>query len=559
MGNRSAEFNEWFRLLFFMAIIGLEELRERLASLRVIVIDGSLAKRRLQWSRTGDTFEEWLSATFGLINNIIATLPNVKHVVFLSDMYDLDDGSDDAGLRVLECIPKACTHESRYGDFAEQQANPDNIPDPAKTFQPDQPCASVRSCDVFGLLPNRMELDRMFTEYFFGWAQKRTAETPGLSIILHGGVVRAGSGKPRALSRPYVVQNGQGVPYESRIDAPHFCRCSEGDPRLAYWGCEFSDMPQAWWSCDTDILQVMLQHVRRMARLPMSEVPEIVLIKDVPSSITYFDGRRLYSEVMHKLGQAPFNHYPTEQHPVDILSMVLALGGNDMCHPLGISPEQRMKCKGNDGIRIAYILAALATHGRLIGPVLRSTGSHIIPNSRYCRQGLPCEIFHFGVDTRRLAALVAQAQTIQMSDKCRVDVARPLYFDSMNAVMAAAARMAWAGHYYGNSHVPGYEGPRGDEVDATSGRSLFGFKIERKGDTRSTTLGKAMWADDAEVHHRWIVWGCHAQDAETPPPSPRQTNLSEAYGIDESDDDKFALKQSVLDPTVRTLDGFFRK
>ena len=416
MGNRSGEFNEWFRFLFIMAILGLGELKERLASLRVLVIDGSLAKRRLQWSQTGDTFGEWLNATFRFIDTIIAELPNVEYVVFLSDMYDLDDGSDAAGLRVLECIPKACTHESRYGEFATEQANPDNIADSAKTFQPDQPCGSVRSCDVFGLLRNRMELDCMFTTRFFEWAQQRTTDNARLSIILHGGVVRNDKGQPRALSRPYLVGNGRGQAYVSRINAPQFCRCSEGDPRLAYWGCEFSDMPQAWWSCDTDILQVMLQHVRRMARLPLDEVPEILLIKDVSSGTTYFDGRRLYAEVMHKLGQPPFNHYPEDQHPVDVLSMLLALGGNDMCHPLGISLDQQQRCKGNDGIRLAYVLAVLATHGRQIGPVLRSRASHTLPNSTYCRQGLPCEVFHFGVDTPRLAALVAQAQHIQPAE-----------------------------------------------------------------------------------------------------------------------------------------------
>lgn len=572
MGNRSPEFNHWFLALFLMALLDpTKGLAERLSTIKVIVIDGSLVKRRHDWQKHATTFNDWLNLVFGTLENILAELPNLEYVVFLSDMYDQlesDMDTDDEEttqpesdskpktenkLRVIECIPKACTHECRYGKYADNPADPKRITNPRDVFQPQNPCMAVRSCDVFGVLPNRMQLDRMFTERFFQWAAQRTQADPALKIILHGGVE-----DNRALDCPWMISGGVRSEYLSRIGSRDFCRCSEGDPRLAYWACEFSDMPQAWWSCDTDILQVILQHMRRMVVLPMEQVPDTLLIKDVNATKCYFDARELYRQVMHKLGQPPFNWYPEDQHPVDLISLFLALGGNDMCHPVGISQKQREKCKTNDGVRTPFFITAFAEYGRLIGPILRSRAEHIIPNSRYCVQGLPCRVFHFGVDTFRLGALIAQAAVIQKKyGTCRI--ADDSRCEDRATAVATAARLAWSGHYYGNAHVPGYVGPSGEECSLIDGKSLYGFYVERGAGARSTSMGSADWTADHDVHQRWIVWGCHPEDAPTAVPSPVYSD--NVFGDSDEDNSDSAHKKmtvSALDSTVQMLDGFVR-
>jgi hypothetical protein len=437
---------------------------------QVLIVDGSLFYRGgPPWEQLGNTWNDYLHSVGERLLRLLRRFPVLETLVYRIDLY----GAPDA---ICADVKDAC-HAQRYVGAR---------PVDASRYRADGPVAGITSTDTFGTLESRIAFNAMMTHYLCGELGRRLlAARPALEFIVDGGVafdcvVHAG---PMLVS---AVRTEAGTllctaqePYQVPEHLGPACRHSEGDIGLGWWAQVYADRKTVVHSCDTDLAVVLLFHTRRMAeRLEWAQFPDLFMCKQVNGIEKWIHLKTLYLCVNNVFGAAR-RHRDEHGHPIEVLSLLLTCGGNDLCEPYGISDEKRASGKDNDGVRFVSVYSAYMQYAHLVGPLFEpTTSADAYTEGTYGPQRLHTHVYPLRVVFASWWRLVVAAAAIQRERITGVKVADwPRVFDPAY-MHAQLARACFAIGYYGNFPLARYRGPRGSEQHAGSALSLYGWSLD---------------------------------------------------------------------------------
>ena len=506
----------------------------------VIVIDGSLFYRAIDWTKTGNTWNDWMDAVFARLERLLARFRQapLRAVVLRIDMY--------GGDYIIEPLQKQACQARRYvGARA--------LGDPRQLFRADAPVAGINSVDTFGVMENRLAVNAMFTTALIGSADsaaencyfgRLARQYPGVAFILEGGV----GGEPTlaVFKQPVQVYFHEGATHRHPFERPPHALDpvyhSEGDIGLCYWQQVFSSHRVVWHSCDTDLLVVGLYHVRRLAEhLPWSDVPDLWICKQVAATEHWIHLKTLYMLVCSVFGT--YNASPEHSHPIDLFTLLMTTCGNDFCEPYGVSSSVRNEGKGCDGVRFPAIWSAYFTHYNAIGELVAPTTEADRAPKLYGAQQVPTYVYPVSVHTARWRALIEAALDMQLNLRPALKCADERSVHDDRYMHAQIARASASVGYYANAALPGYKAPRGVETDQRTGVSVYGWAVDDEdGIVRPT----------CDVVKTYVHSCVHDADAPTEPPTPQGDALADFEALEALYDmaENAAIASPPQSPTI---------
>lgn len=480
MGIRDAALTEWLLWNFSKARVHNEE-AAIWSDCEFLWVDGSLYYRARRWEHH-TSWQGYLDDVCNSLRRMVAQCPQLRVLIYQIDKY---------GPGTVAPEPKRPTQDHRYKGARD-------VPDPARTYQPDAPCKDVSSTDTFGKLPARMAFNEMVSAALEACMRDLLASHPTLELIVLDGAVRGG--------RAGLITSGAThlLASSDQLWCPH----SEGDIGLAHWFPQLATLNTVIHSADVDLQQVSVQLVRRMCDggLLPANLPRIHIYKQVNGSVATWDVVRYYQEICTVI--SPLMPPGDLSHPVDVWAALIALSGNDFCAPIMCSDECAIG-EGNDGLRLMAIWTAFFKHASTGPPLFEpTTDAHRHPRTwSVCE--LPTWVYPMQLRVDAWTRLLQIAACLQGQYKA-VKSARSMdvLFDA-NYVARVLMCTSWALTYYANAALLGETMPRGTEVDA-AGRSKHGWVVSGE----SVSLAPVMVPIDK------VASALAAQAAPTRPPSP---------------------------------------